>query len=189
MLASSRNHTPLVELLLDRNADKDAQDSDGDTALMSAATFGHDRVVRVLLWAGAKTGLKGATGQSALQLAKENGHTECARMIRDHKKLRRLEDTNSTADSPQTVRAADEGKVVATPPQATESARAPAPLPAPAPPATAPERVATPTAAVLAPVPGPAAAPPATVGVRLSSEQPWWWQFLSFGCACSRRGA
>jgi len=54
MIAANNGHERAVELLLQRGAEVDLQDSDGWTALMCAADNGHERVVELLLRRGAK---------------------------------------------------------------------------------------------------------------------------------------
>ena len=53
VLAAQEGHLAVVRLLLEAGADKDAADTDGDTALHIAAKEGHLEVVRLLLEAGA----------------------------------------------------------------------------------------------------------------------------------------
>ena len=66
-------------MLLRRGAAVDLQASNGGTALMCAAGFGHTAVVRLLLRAGAQMGLRSVDGYTALQIAKKCGHAECVR--------------------------------------------------------------------------------------------------------------
>jgi len=54
MLAAVGGHERAVELLLQRSAEIDQQDSIGVTALMGAALNGHERVIDMLLENGAE---------------------------------------------------------------------------------------------------------------------------------------
>ena len=56
----------MVELLLQRGADANLQDSNGVTALMDAANSGHERVVELLLQRGAEINLLNSKGGTAL---------------------------------------------------------------------------------------------------------------------------
>ena len=54
MIAAKNGHERAVELLLQRGAEVDLQDSDSWSALMCAADNGHERMVELLLRRGAK---------------------------------------------------------------------------------------------------------------------------------------
>ena len=84
MFAAQEGHERAVELLLQRGAEINKQNSDGCTALMFAAGEGHSAVVLRLLRAGADTKLRSGKGKSALQLAKKNGHSACVEAFRQH---------------------------------------------------------------------------------------------------------
>ena len=62
MLASAIGRIKIVDLLLERNAEVDRQDSNGNTALTYAACQGCDTIVRRLLKAGAQIRLRGRWG-------------------------------------------------------------------------------------------------------------------------------
>ena len=59
----------MAELLMQRGAARDAQDKDGNTALMFAAFEGHEQVVAVLLTAGATLSLTNIEGKRAINFA------------------------------------------------------------------------------------------------------------------------
>ena len=84
MCTSGNGNLPFVELLLERGASVDLQDSYGGTALMYAAFNGHPDVVCRLLRAGAQIGLRDRSGMTAQKWAEEQGHHECARILRKH---------------------------------------------------------------------------------------------------------
>ena len=77
MAAASRGHAPVVELLVERGAELDVQDSNGHTALTRAAYHGNTAIVLRLLLAGADATARTVDGMSALQIAEEQGHAEC----------------------------------------------------------------------------------------------------------------
>ena len=60
----------MVELLIQRGAEVNLQDSDGNTALMHAAYWNRPAVVRRLLRAGADTAARSASGKTALHWAR-----------------------------------------------------------------------------------------------------------------------
>ena len=66
MKASGWRHLDCVQLLLDAGANKDLQDSFGQTALMAATLNGHRDCVKLLLDAGAKKDLKNKDTATAL---------------------------------------------------------------------------------------------------------------------------
>ena len=66
MLASENGDLEMARLLLEAGADKDLQDSRGNTAFMLAAKNGHVKVARLLLEAGADKDLWDSFGRTAL---------------------------------------------------------------------------------------------------------------------------
>ena len=82
--ASDAGDAKMVDVLLERRATLDLQDSFGNSALMHAAGGGHIYVVRRLLRAGAQPGLRGTDGCTALQWAEGQGHAACVQAIKDH---------------------------------------------------------------------------------------------------------
>jgi ankyrin repeat protein len=69
--------------LLERGADVNARDHDGETALMMAASGGSPEIVQALLDKGADVNAKfTATGKTALTLAEERGHTLIMELLR-----------------------------------------------------------------------------------------------------------
>jgi ankyrin repeat protein len=86
-VASHFGLCPIVQHLLARGADVNAEDSDGTMALHHAATNGHDRVVRQLLDAGAMinaTCKNQAHGcRAAIHRAAANGHTAVVKQLLD----------------------------------------------------------------------------------------------------------
>ncbi len=58
-----------MQLLLDRGADINTKNGNGETALFSAATHRHETIVQLLLDRGADIDVKNCNGETALQLA------------------------------------------------------------------------------------------------------------------------
>ena len=80
LAACSQGYLETASLLLEAGADKDAEDSKGDTALILAAQGGHVDITRLLLDAGATEGLS-CDGRTALMFAGRMGHVETARLL------------------------------------------------------------------------------------------------------------
>ena len=64
----------IVRLLLDRGANPEATDSDGETALMLAARRGYDDILQLLLAYHADARRKDSLGRAALYFAYAFGH-------------------------------------------------------------------------------------------------------------------
>ena len=64
--ASSRGHRETASLLLDRGADINLKNNDGETALMEASSSGHTEIVSLLLDRGADVNVKDNDGGTAL---------------------------------------------------------------------------------------------------------------------------
>lgn len=67
--AGSSDVADALSLLIDRGAHLDDQDNRGRTALMIAASLGHEKAVDVLLTHGAERNIKDKTGKTAADLA------------------------------------------------------------------------------------------------------------------------
>jgi ankyrin repeat protein len=63
------------------NVDVNAVDEHGNTPLIEAARFGHDKVVTALLLAQADPTIKNDEGKTALMLAAEGRHDETVRVL------------------------------------------------------------------------------------------------------------
>lgn len=81
MMAVINGPSPVIDLLLDKGADVNAQNRHGGNALARAAHFGHIDLVKKLLSLGADPSMKDAAGQDAAQWAKMNGHDDIAKLI------------------------------------------------------------------------------------------------------------
>ena len=81
MLAAFRGDTAAVINLLERGADVNARDGDGDTALMFAAYRGHGLVVALLLQYGANVYARARNGWTAKKAAQSGLHEHIADML------------------------------------------------------------------------------------------------------------
>ena len=78
MLAAFRGDTAAVLDLLERGADVNARDRDGDTALMFAAFRGHALIVALLLQYGASVYARARNGWTAKKAAQSGLHQQIA---------------------------------------------------------------------------------------------------------------
>ena len=78
-----RNHrrTEVVKLLLERGAQVDLQDNNGQSPLMWASNMGQTEVVKLLLERGAQVDLRDNNGDSAPMLAFQSGHIETVKFL------------------------------------------------------------------------------------------------------------
>ncbi len=79
-----RDRKDAVQRLLDRGADVNAQDSDGDTALHGVAQTGNLEILKMLLDKGANPNTKNGQGGTPLMWAAVYGNEESARQLLDH---------------------------------------------------------------------------------------------------------
>ena len=82
MLAAFRGETAAVINLLERGADVNARDGDGDTALMFAAFRGHALIVALLLQYGANVYARARNGWTARKAAQSGLHQRIAETLR-----------------------------------------------------------------------------------------------------------
>jgi len=80
MVASENGYTEIVQLLLEKGADVNAETNDGKTALMYAAAKGRTEIVQLLLEKGADVNTK-IYGTPILLWAHENGHTKIIQLL------------------------------------------------------------------------------------------------------------
>jgi ankyrin repeat protein len=71
----------VMALLNSGKVDVNAVDEHGNTPLIEAARFGHDKIATVLLLAHADPLVKNDEGKTALMLASEGGHDETVRVL------------------------------------------------------------------------------------------------------------
>jgi uncharacterized protein len=74
----------VIEYLLKRGVDINAQNAQGETALLIAAWTGRVELVEILLKKGADPNVKTHKGLSALKAATENGHAVIVRKLLAH---------------------------------------------------------------------------------------------------------
>ncbi len=80
--AASRGETKKVKALLDAEADVEAKNNNGHTALMLAALSGNTDTAKALLEAGADLEAKNNNGGTALMSAAQQGHTEIVELLK-----------------------------------------------------------------------------------------------------------
>lgn len=81
MEAASAGHVDIVKLLLEHDADVNAQSSAGNTPLMYACSGGHEEIVKILLDHGAKIEDHNENGHTPLMEAASSGHVGIARIL------------------------------------------------------------------------------------------------------------
>jgi uncharacterized protein len=82
--AAGRGHAEVVELLLDYDADVDAEDEDKCNALSGASAGGHLDVVNVLIEAGVSAKHKNRQGTRPIIIAAEKGHQAIVDVLAPH---------------------------------------------------------------------------------------------------------
>ena len=82
MYASSAGQIKTVRVLIEKGANVNAKDDDGDTALAYAAIRGASvNVIKELLNAGADVNIKNKGGKTAVVLAREQGKHEIVELL------------------------------------------------------------------------------------------------------------
>ena len=72
----------IIDLLIEKGADVNAQNKHGGNVLARAAHFGHKDLVRQLLGLGADPSVKDEAGQDAAAWARMNGHDDIAALFK-----------------------------------------------------------------------------------------------------------
>ena len=83
--ASERKQTEVVELIIEKGAKLNINDTYGETALMCAARDGHTEIVKLLLDNGADINIKSRYGRTALIMAVRGGYKEIVKLLLDNK--------------------------------------------------------------------------------------------------------
>ena len=96
-IASSRGHTDLVRLLLQREAGVDLQDGEGTSSLMEATSGGHLEICRLLLRYRAKVDLLDSKGWSALMVAVVAGNVDLVLMLLERGAQINVQDRSGTS--------------------------------------------------------------------------------------------
>ena len=81
--AARRGHLPVVRQLLKYDADVNARDKDGRTAIWLAAFFGHEDVVRLLAQAPAQIDAADDNGATPLMAASQENHVGVIQILLD----------------------------------------------------------------------------------------------------------
>jgi ankyrin repeat protein len=84
MLASMKDHTETVELLLQSGADVNARDNSGRTPLIIASYHGRNKVVELLIQNGADINDADNLGSNSLATAYHNSNTQTADLLKKH---------------------------------------------------------------------------------------------------------
>mmetsp|Transcript_6648 Transcript_6648/g.10984 ORF Transcript_6648/g.10984 Transcript_6648/m.10984 type:complete len:359 (+) Transcript_6648:236-1312(+) len=85
MVAGSRGHVDVMEVLLECKADIDTESADGSTALMAAAFQKEKDAIKFLLKARANVNAKKKNGCTALSIASEGGILELVKILVESK--------------------------------------------------------------------------------------------------------
>ena len=85
MCAAVNDHPTYIALLLEADAQIDAQANDGGTPLISACGNGKEAAVRELLKGNPNLDLKSTSGKTALDKAREYNYQSIVNLLVDHK--------------------------------------------------------------------------------------------------------
>ena len=86
MWAALYGHDTVIPLLLEADAQIDAQDNDGHTPLIQASYWGKEAAVRELLKGNPKLGLKNKDGDTALDCARQENYQSIVNLLVDHER-------------------------------------------------------------------------------------------------------
>jgi ankyrin repeat protein len=106
MFAAVCGHTHIAELLIQKGADLDVQNTahfmtgqTGSTALIHAARCGHDDIVKLLLEAGADTEKQNKYGKTALQVARDARMDRAVRVLEEWPEMKKAEEERKRAEA------------------------------------------------------------------------------------------
>ena len=86
MMAAFRGYDTVIPLLLEADAQIDAQSNSGNTPLIYASYFGKEAAVRELLKGNPNLDLKNKDGETALDWAREKNHQSVVDLLVDHER-------------------------------------------------------------------------------------------------------
>ena len=86
MNAAWEGHDTVIPLLLEADAQIDAQDNHGNTPLILASAWGKEAAVRELLKGNPNLDLKDSDGKTALDYAREENHPSIVDLLVNHKR-------------------------------------------------------------------------------------------------------
>ena len=86
MWAAIEGHDTVIPLLLEADAQIDAQNITGRTPLILASYYGKEAAVRELLKGNPNLDLKNKYGKTALDYAREKNHPSIVKLLVDHKR-------------------------------------------------------------------------------------------------------
>ena len=86
MWAARNGHDTVIPLLLEADAQIDAQDNYGNTPLICASYYGKEAAVRELLKGNPNLDLKDSDGKTALDYARQNNYQSVVDLLVDHKR-------------------------------------------------------------------------------------------------------
>jgi hypothetical protein len=84
MWASLNGNDRIVELLLERGADVNAQGGRHGNALQAACSRGHEKIAQMLLEQGANVNAQGGEYGNALQAARRGGYHHIVKLLQEH---------------------------------------------------------------------------------------------------------
>ena len=86
MYAANNGHDTVIPLLLEADAQIDAQNDNGQTALIMASACGKEAAVRELLKGNPNLDLKSKSGKTALDYAREENYQSIVNLLVDHER-------------------------------------------------------------------------------------------------------
>ena len=86
MWAANNGHDTIIPLLLEADAQIDAQTNEGWTALIAASNRGKEAAVRELLKGNPNLDLKNDEGETALDQARKKNHQSIVDLLVDHER-------------------------------------------------------------------------------------------------------